>query len=204
MRSKKDMPSAIELKRRADIIQKAIETIADVGYEKTSLARIADRVELSKGTILYHFSNKDALIKETALFINRFGAAFMIPRLLQHNTARAKLKTYIEGSMLFMQRYPEYMTAIVEIFQHVTEANGLRIYDEPEIMSYITDIESILIDGQKNGELRQFSAEIMAITIRQALDAVPFEMRKNKQLDLETYGKELAELFDIAVKKSSN
>ena len=54
----------IETARRAQIVAAAIDTIAEVGYARASLVRIASRIGISRGLISYHFAGKDELIKE--------------------------------------------------------------------------------------------------------------------------------------------
>ena len=57
--------SFIEQSRRAQIVDAAISTIAEVGYAKASFARIAERAGLSStGLISYHFANRAELIAE--------------------------------------------------------------------------------------------------------------------------------------------
>ena len=51
-----------ETARRAQIVTAAIDTIAELGYGRASLARIAETAGTSKSVILYHFSGKDDLI----------------------------------------------------------------------------------------------------------------------------------------------
>src|SRR5882757_8394362 len=49
--------------RRAQIVRAAIETIGELGYRATALARIAERAGLSStGMISYHFRGKDDLM----------------------------------------------------------------------------------------------------------------------------------------------
>jgi AcrR family transcriptional regulator len=62
-----------ETARRAQIVQAAIDTIAELGYGRASLARIAERLGISKGVISYHFAGKDDLIKEVVLEVVESG-----------------------------------------------------------------------------------------------------------------------------------
>ena len=47
-----------ETARRAQIVAAAIDTIAELGYGQASMARIAERVGITKGVIAYHFDGK--------------------------------------------------------------------------------------------------------------------------------------------------
>jgi DNA-binding LacI/PurR family transcriptional regulator len=53
----------IRAARREQMIQATIETVAEVGFHKASLARIAERMGIAKGGIIYHFSSRDELIR---------------------------------------------------------------------------------------------------------------------------------------------
>jgi hypothetical protein len=46
----------------------------------------------------------------------------------------------------------------------------------------------------------EFSPEIMAMAIRQAVDGVAAQLATNPALDLERYGRELADLFERTTK----
>ena len=59
----------IEQARRAQIVQAAIETIAEVGYTKATFARIAERADISPGLISYHFSSREKLIAQVIAHI---------------------------------------------------------------------------------------------------------------------------------------
>lgn len=53
--------------KKQRVIQAAIELFAEQGYEKTSIAAVCERANVSKGGVFHHFSNKDALMR--AVFI---------------------------------------------------------------------------------------------------------------------------------------
>ncbi|MFC3965176.1 TetR/AcrR family transcriptional regulator [Nocardia jiangsuensis] len=55
-------PTLTERARRAQLIEVAIEQVAEHGYAGTSLSRIADGAGITKAAVLYHFSSKDAVI----------------------------------------------------------------------------------------------------------------------------------------------
>ena len=47
---------------RAAILEAAAEAFTSSGYEVTTLDDIADRIQLSRGTVLFHFESKRALL----------------------------------------------------------------------------------------------------------------------------------------------
>src|SRR5690606_4747458 len=48
--------------RRAQIIEKTVELVAEKGYAGVSLSGIAERAGISKPAVLYHFSSKTAVV----------------------------------------------------------------------------------------------------------------------------------------------
>ncbi|MEE9911428.1 MAG: TetR/AcrR family transcriptional regulator [Deltaproteobacteria bacterium] len=50
--------------KRADIIQAALELIADRGFHDAPMSEIADKAHVAAGTIYRYFENKDVLINE--------------------------------------------------------------------------------------------------------------------------------------------
>jgi hypothetical protein len=59
----------------------------------------------------------------------------------------------------------------------------------------------LLSKFQAAGELRtDFDPQVMAMTIRAAIDAVPPRLAVNPDLDVEHHGRELANLFDLATR----
>ncbi len=96
--------SFIEAARRAQIIESAIETIADAGYAHASLAQIARRAGISKGVISYHFADKDELIRRVVSEILGAFDSYMRPRVqAERSAAAAMLRVYIESNVAFMR-----------------------------------------------------------------------------------------------------
>jgi TetR/AcrR family fatty acid metabolism transcriptional regulator len=75
--------------RRAQIVAAAIETIAELGFDQASIARIAERAGTSKGVITYYFADKDDLVRAVIADVLAKGAAHMEPRILAESTGSA-------------------------------------------------------------------------------------------------------------------
>jgi len=54
--------------------------------------------------------------------------------------------------------------------------------------------------GHADGSLGSFSARVMAVTIKAALDALLAQLADDPELDLEAYGAELVTLFERATR----
>src|SRR5579863_5335168 len=115
MRSKSadDPRSFVSSARRAQIVEAAIETVAEVGYANASLSRIAVRLSISKGVISYHFAGKDDLIAEIVSQVLQRARAYMQPRIEAQTTGPEMLRAYIESNLEFMRDNPGQLRALL-------------------------------------------------------------------------------------------
>ena len=56
-------------KRRAQLIESTISTLAARGYSRTTLTEVARTAGLSHGLVLFHFETKEKLLSETLAFL---------------------------------------------------------------------------------------------------------------------------------------
>ncbi|MGH9043738.1 MAG: TetR/AcrR family transcriptional regulator [Acidimicrobiales bacterium] len=192
----------IETARRAQIVEAAIDTIAEVGYAQASFARIAKRLGISRGLISYHFAGKDDLIRQIVTEVVEAGRAYMLPRILAESTGRARLRAYIESNLAFMGEHRNYMVAVIDIARHggVT-SDGRRRVDGRELDVAVHLLEEQLARFQAEGEFRgDFDPRVMAVTIRAVIDTVTYRLAHDPDLDLDNYAREIATIFDLATR----
>jgi len=194
--------SFIEVARRRQIVECAIETIAKLGYAQSSLAQIAKRAGISKGVILYHFANKDELIEQVVTDIYIAGVYFMLPKIEVQSTTSDKLRAYIQTNVDFISNHRIQVVALVNIMTSVRNEQGKLRYDVTAEEPILSALEELLRIGQQEGEFRKFDTRVMAVLIRRAIDALPGLLSANRDLDLEPYKREMVTLFDLATRKN--
>lgn len=194
-----------ETARRAQIVQAAIDTIAEVGFARASLARIGERIGISKGLIGYHFAGKDELIREVVSEIIEQGKAYMLPRILAERPGPDQLRAYVESNLGFMRDRRSYMLAIAEIRRNGLTADGRRrFYGDADMDEFARELEDALSSFQADGHLRaDFDPRVMAIAIRAAIDAVPHRL-VDPGFDIDTYARQIAHVFDLATRPEAN
>jgi AcrR family transcriptional regulator len=191
----------IEAARRAQIVDAAIDTIAEVGFARASLARIGEHIGISKGLIGYHFAGKDDLIKEVVFEILEQGKAYMRPRILaEAATGSSFLRAYVESNLTFMKEHRNHMVAIVEIRRGgITPDGQERFYGHADVDEAVQTLEQHLVHFQAVGELRpDFDPLVMAVAIRAAIDAVPGRLAHDPDLDVDSYARGIANIFHMA------
>jgi AcrR family transcriptional regulator len=192
----------IETARRKQFVAAAIDTIAEVGYARASLARIAARAGISPGLISYHFAGKDDLIEQVVHDVQAEGVAYMQPRIRAETTGSGMLRAYIESNLAFMRDHRNHMAAVLEIARNGITADGQRrFYHDGEAGRAERLLGEFLARFQAAGQLRpDFDPTVMAVTIRAAIDAVPPRLVSEPDLDIDRYAAEIATAFHLATR----
>lgn len=194
--------SFIEKQRRAQIVEYAIEAIAELGYANASLAEIAKRAGVSKGVISYHFAGKRELIQQVIQSILCKANQLMVPRVFAEQSAAGRLRAYIESNLEFLGANRKSTQAILNIVSNARDDDGKPAIDPvKEFSPAVSALETLFRYGQKRGEFRKFATLPMAVTIRSAIDAVAALTATIPDLNLKTYTSELVTLFDMATRK---
>ncbi|KOY81682.1 TetR family transcriptional regulator [Lysinibacillus macroides] len=194
----------IEKARRTQIVECAIETIAEVGYAQASLGQIAKRAKISKGVISYHFANKGELLEQVIYDYYTTCQAYIAPLIESQQSPKEMLSVYIESNLRFINDNQRHMFAVIEIVSNERTADGKLRFAADHDDTIFLPIENILQLGMQDGIFREFtklSARVMALTIRNAIDGFTIELMRNPQLNVQEYTRELITIFDKSTKK---
>ncbi|WP_336205050.1 TetR/AcrR family transcriptional regulator [Nonomuraea sp. LPB2021202275-12-8] len=191
--------SFIEEARRAQIIAAAIEVIADLGFARASLARIAERAGISKGVISYHFTGKNELMEEVVNQVYTSIADHVIVRMDGVGTATGLLRTHILSVTEHMRGNRTQLKALGEIFSNLRTDDGQPRYGIHTNEELYRSLEAIYRLGQESGEFRRFDVRVMAITHSSAIDNMFAYWIVHPDHDLDAHARELADLFERAV-----
>ncbi|MDQ6798776.1 MAG: TetR family transcriptional regulator [Actinomycetota bacterium] len=188
--------------RRAQIVEAAIQTIAELGFGRASFAQIAKRAGLSStGLISYHFANKDEVITQVVTETHAALGQFVGQRVQAQTTAAGMLRAYITAVVDFIASNGVQMQALLQIFLNFRPTSAGRSNDATTGQMVVSDVERILRHGQDGGEFRQFDTLVMAVTIQRAVDGLPFLLETRSDTDLGSYARELVTLFDLATRR---
>ena len=200
MRSKDadDKRTFVSSARRAQIVDAAIETVAEVGYANASLSRIALRLGISKGVISYHFAGKDDLIAEIVGQVLQRARAYMQPRIEAQTAGPEMLRAYIESNLQFMRDNPDQISALVEIVRATIAGAKNPFPGNRDGAAHI--LAELLTGFQAAGDLRaDFDPNAMAIAIRAVIDAAPGRLA-DPAFDIDQYAREAITIFDRATR----
>jgi AcrR family transcriptional regulator len=186
-------------KRREQLLGCAIDAIVDLGFQGMSVGEVARRAGVSKGVVTYHFAAKDDLIYEVVALIFDSITEFLESRL-GRTTPEAFVADYITAWVEYYRAHTRYMLAIGEIWDNFRDETGRRRFGEQAAEGELADVQRALELGQAAGSRGQFSARVMAVTMKAALDALLGQLASDPELDLNAYGDELVALFERATR----
>ncbi|MEV6244158.1 TetR family transcriptional regulator [Lentzea sp. NPDC051838] len=192
--------SFIEDARRGQIVAATIETIAEIGYAKASFVQIAQRAGISPGLITYHFAKREELMKQVMQTVHDSMDRALSARAEGAESYCAAIRHLIEGFVHYCSEHPAELIAIGQIASAARDAQAAREWYEAQAAATLAEMEDMFREGQEAGELRVFSPRVMAVSIIGAMEAAPGELMARPDTDVSQYAKELADLFERAVK----
>jgi|HubBroStandDraft_1064217.scaffolds.fasta_scaffold00108_29 TetR/AcrR family fatty acid metabolism transcriptional regulator len=192
-------PSFIEAARRAQIIECAIDTIAELGFAHASLAQIAKRASVSTSVISYYFAGKDELLRAVAAHVVAAGEAFIRPRLDLQSGARAALRSLVAA---FVGNFAARPNSVIAIRNIIFAGRGdlwYPNYPATESRARAAFVR-ILEWGQRDGVFRPFDVRIVAGIISAILDSIVGRVAADPAFDIDATCREVLEVVDRATR----
>jgi AcrR family transcriptional regulator len=170
--------------------------IADAGYAEASFSRIAHHAGLSSTRLIsYHFASKEALIAACVEEVVGSLAREVGHRLSVESTAAGRLRTYIPAVVEFSDVHRRAMSALLQIL--LSGAWSSAVGPEPAA----APLEGLLRDGQRSGEFRDFDPVVVAAAVQRSVEALPFRLAAEPDLDTSAWAGQLVELFDRGTRR---
>lgn len=130
--------------RRGDTRQRiqdvALELFAEQGYEKTSLREIADRIEVTKAALYYHFRTKEDILVGIVEDIGRPAQELVEWAQGQPRTLETKLE--------LLRRYGEAMEGAAPLFRflHENQASVRDLNVGERFKERVLELVDLLVD----------------------------------------------------------
>ncbi len=189
--------SLTESARREQIVEATIQTLAELGYARTSFTRVARRSGLSStGLISYHFAGKADLMGEVVTAVVSGIGRFVHERMQRTTSPADALRTYILATTEYIGTHQGEMRALLAVVLNGALEAGLGANQRAA-----GAVEGVLAAGQEAGQFRQFDVAIMASVIQRAIEGLPILLASDPDLDAGDYGRELVRMFDRATRR---
>ncbi|MGP4108378.1 TetR/AcrR family transcriptional regulator [Virgibacillus sp. L01] len=129
------------------IIEAAVETIADNGYHASQVSKIAKKAGVADGTIYLYFKNKEDIL--VSVFEEKMGQFIeqIASSTNDKQNADEKLRTLIE--MHFLQLANDHHLAIVTQLELRQSNTALRMKINEVLKPYLVVIDDIIEEGME-------------------------------------------------------
>ncbi|QDP95136.1 TetR family transcriptional regulator [Microlunatus elymi] len=187
-----------ERARRAQILDAAVDVLAERGYNGASLSAIAERIGVSKGVISYHFAGKDELLREVVSSVLADSRDYMGPRVESATSYAAALHAYVQSNLEFLDQNRHRIVALIEVVNG-TPPDRPAPYG-PGHRNAVRSLTGMLERGQQSGEFGKFDPHFVAVALRAAIDACSELLRDDPEADVKAYGAQVLEIFERGVR----
>lgn len=188
-----------EDERRDQIVRATIAVVAARGYDGTSMARIAEQAEVSKGLISHYFADKDDLLARTVLITVAAIRDAIAGELDLSAPVPAVIRAAIRRVATLNRTHRDELTALNQITQNLRGSDGARRFSLADYEETYRAQETLFARGQAEGSLRPFDTRIMAVTYQGALDTMLAYAEADPDADLEHHADALADILLVGI-----
>lgn len=107
-------------KQKLRIIEATIESIAKVGFDRTTFDLVGKRVGMQRAHVNYYFSSREELMKTSVRYAVALGQQITIGLVQDATGWKERLKAVIEGPFEWLARYPQHASVMTIFYHHCT------------------------------------------------------------------------------------
>ena len=126
------------------ILQAAVDSIAATGLGRFTLDRVAERIGISRGLVVFHFKSKEKLVEEVLDYLGADFAAGWNAILAQQTDDITRLLRLLDYDIRFACENPKYVSAW---HAYWGDAKGHMLFHEqvvPRDEGYASDLAQLL------------------------------------------------------------
>lgn len=142
----------------AQLRKAAIEEVAEHGLAAASVNRMADRAEVSVGTVYRYYADKNAVLRDAYLHLKFDLSRAMLEAAAPCATSKDKIRTALRAFANHVLANPQH----VIFLETVGTATILGPEDLQKVAAIDADLNQLLNDGIADGTLRPAPIEAIA------------------------------------------
>lgn len=162
----------IEVHRRKQIIDTAIDILSRDGYQKTTIASIAKEAGFTKGVIFYYFANKD----ELAVQINQVLLEELRSHVREHikniTPISDKLKAYIKSYLGFIEQNKNKFSILMELGMNLNLATQDPLFSSQTFFDCRESLSRLLDKDGKLETISEKKTDSLSAVIQGMLDGL--------------------------------
>jgi TetR/AcrR family transcriptional regulator len=185
-----EKPSFTERARRAQLIDVTIEAVAEHGYAKVSLARIAESVGITKAAVLYYFRTKDAVMDAAYQFVLT-ALVDDVAEAVESVDAQIGPQAYVRAMVGHLREYPRHTRMLIEAL-----GNPAHGHTPEQRWRPLADVIDTAVAARG---AHAVDSRSLAIITGGAIDAIVTECLHDPTYDSATAAETLAQMLDAAL-----
>jgi betaine-aldehyde dehydrogenase len=162
-----------EESRRSQLIEVTIDSLAEVGYVGTTLARIAARAGVSAGLVAHYFGDKDGLLDAAFRSLARRVGDQVRARLRHIATPRARIQAIIDANLAPEEFDRRTGTAWLAFWGQVLQVPSLRrvqsVYQRRTLTNLKSSLKKLVPPAEAQSLAAMIAAMIDGVWLRAAL-----------------------------------
>lgn len=188
------------MNNRQYIIDATVDIIKHYGFSNFSIGKVANKINISKGVITYHFPTKESLLQSVVANYYDSAASYMEQHIRLDKGSIDTLNSYIESCIYFSNENKEHTVAIVDIILNSRTDDGKALFAEGDNSIYQPLIEIFKYGQETEKVFRNFSPEFMARCVRSIIDSISLAVAKEDIKNIEDAVREVETIFELATK----
>lgn len=149
--------------RRAQLIEVAIDALAECGLGGSTLAQIAGRADVSPGLVAHYFGDKDGLLEAAFRCLAARVQGAVKAKTAEAVTARQRIQAIVEAHLAPEEFNPRTASAWLAFWGGVRQAPGLRRVQGAYQRRTLTNLHHALLHLVPTAEARQLAVIIAAM-----------------------------------------
>ena len=165
-------------KRRTQMLEAAMEVIADRGLCDTRLADVSDRAGLSPALVVYYFGSKEKLLTEALAYAEDLFYIEAFRELTGIEGASERMVRLIELACPPVERREtdEYWALWVELWSRALRNGEAARKREALDRRWRNTIAEVVREGQRSGEFGPYDPERFATYLSALMDGLALQM----------------------------
>jgi AcrR family transcriptional regulator len=106
-------------RRKLEIIQAALRSVAKRGIHGTTYEAIASEMKIGRSRVSYHFPSFEAIIDTMMRYVTETAQAVTRDRIDAAESPRAKVEAYVRAFFEWTKRFPDQASALI-LFHHLS------------------------------------------------------------------------------------
>ncbi|MFF7556722.1 TetR family transcriptional regulator [Streptomyces olivaceus] len=185
--------------RRTQIVGATVTVIAELGYENATLARIAERADVSKGLVSHYFTDRDGLMETVARTTLAAMRQTVADSLALDDPVPDVVRAAIHRAAGLGTTHRAELAALRQIITSLRHADGTPRLGPADYEETYRGQEALFRRGQEDGTLRDFDTRVMAVTYQGAVDTMLTHLHAHPETDAHRYADALADLVVAAI-----